>query len=297
MVRKDGLSKSLTVFNQIWRNVMMATHRQCNSLFSGFFVVAFVCALLVGSGLATAASFQYDVRSGDDDGMAEFFPGLEPPTYAWEERDRADAFVGEAGSWRNSARTAALIMYFELPEVGAGQYITDATFSINHIEVIGSPDYGVDLYGLGYSAGAPFIPSTASEVESFFYAGDTADTRAGQNIAEVALIQSDFLDGESPGWIENSAAATVDLVAFLNSLYDAGAEAGDYAILRISSRFLNDGSDADNRAFNDRYTFNHGWDDNDVDDRPLLSITGIPEPSTLVLLGLGGLLLMKRRRL
>ena len=85
----------------------------------------------------------------------------------------------------------------------------------------------VDLYGLPVDA-APF---------------DITNTRyfSGENDATlgVSKLQTDFLTSTTPGVTETSTTTytlrtSVDISSYLIALYEGGAVAGDFAVLRLS---------------------------------------------------------------
>jgi hypothetical protein len=178
--------------------------------------------------------------------------------------------------------------FFQLPTLGAGESIVNASFLVNEVAdsaaTAVTPLHNADLVALGFTNANPPANTTA-ESASYFYVGEgAADTAPGH-----LLIQDNFLQpGDFIAQGGDSAAKTTDitgsanLAAYLNSLYaDPGFAAGSsYVILRLSP-------DQVSGAGTSRYTIASA--DNAAEGlRPSLTLTVVPEPSTITLLGLGG---------
>jgi hypothetical protein len=201
---------------------------------------------------------------------------------------------GVSGALRIGSRTlnssatptaATAILPFALPAIPAGEEISSVTLSIlTKNQTSNLPVANADLYGIGLDAGPTVDPNGAN-----YFAGSN-DAAAG-----VVKLQDDFLvpaDASAPDTRHESG----DLTAYVQSLYDAGAVAGDFALLRLSY------DQAVNLDAHNRYLF---WSrqatstsENTSDRWPLLVINtvAVPEPATPGLLATAGLALLARRR-
>ena len=130
----------------------------------------------------------------------------------------------------------------------------------------------VDLWFVGYSDAADDFPAGVT------YLADTTDP----NPDNVKLVDN-FVSGRpnADQWF-----STGDLPALVDVLNDRPV-GGDFVFFR-----LNNVSESDSN--NTGHTFASA---DNQDYRPYLDVTLIPEPSTLALLGLAGLALLKRRRI
>jgi hypothetical protein len=169
------------------------------------------------------------------------------------------------------------ILPFLLPDLGATSNPftdVDLTLTIFQRDNTGSgaiSQHG-DLYGLDR------ISSSSTILSSDF--GATA-----------SLVQSSFLTPETPIYTKTTTASgSTALTTFLNDQYDSGAGIGQYVFLRLQK---NDsvGSVAKYGAY-----FIHSGDEADDSLKPVLSATTIPEPGSLVLLLLGSLAIVFRRK-
>ncbi|MFZ4470710.1 MAG: hypothetical protein ACOYOZ_15720, partial [Pirellula sp.] len=143
--------------------------------------------------------------------------------------------VGGSGGVTNpntARRQYTYAMFFELPEIANLQTLDEATLQLSILAKTSDIVWGfdVDLYGLGY-VDEPVLSA------SWQFAGDN-DTRTGNQLgtgigaASVTKIVDSFIpEGSSVG---NRTVSGPSLVAFLRSLYAAGARGGDYAVLRLN---------------------------------------------------------------
>jgi hypothetical protein len=204
--------------------------------------------------------------------------------------------AGVSGAMRVGSRTvssstgfgtaASPIFAFELPALPAGEAVSSATLSImTKTQTSNLPASGVnaDLYGLPYDAAA------LDQDPTRYYAGGN-DTTSG-----VELLQDNFLVPADAA-AADARHVSVDISAWLQAQYDAGAVAGDFAILRFSYDQV-----PDLHAHN-RYLI---WQrrassttENDSSVWPYLNITteAVPEPASLGLFAFGGCTLLARRR-
>jgi hypothetical protein len=140
-----------------------------------------------------------------------------------------------------------------------------------------APNYNIDLYGL------PRVSSTADVLQADHYSGP-AD-------AGALLLQDAFLDPLAPGnrtFIHTDAAGDTSLAGWLNAMYANGAHAGEFVFLRLNA----DGVDG-----------TLPWSGYQVmtalaggaDEKPVLTYSVVPEPASLMLLGLAASGLLGRR--
>jgi hypothetical protein len=205
---------------------------------------------------------------------------------------------GTAGDIRVGARTGttktAGIFPFKLPSLSSGQAITSATLTF-HVRgddtrppITGSH---IDLYGLPYDAGSfDQLASRQSEGPN--------DTTAG-----VSKLQDDFISASDvpQDGTPLYEFVSVDVSSFLNDQYTAGAQAGDYAVFRLSQDVVSAYGDVSRFKF-----VSSGGDAGTIDSptndiaagAPYLTYTvgAVPEPSALALFGLGALGMGMRRR-
>ena len=221
---------------------------------------------------------------------AEFTISADPLDY--ETQDVGAVSNGVSGSLRIGSRTltsgtptaTSAVLPFALPQIPEGEEIATAQLSIlTAAQTSNLPVANADLYGMGFNA-APLEQDVA------YYAGPN-DTSAG-----VEKLEDDFLvpaDGAV-----SARFLSVDIGAYVESLYADGAVAGDFAVFRLSyDQPVN--LDAHNRyLFRSRQATSTS--DNPLEQHPYLIITtqAIPEPGTLAtaLLAGAGLLVRRRRR-
>ncbi len=117
----------------------------------------------------------------------------------------------------------ALIFVFQLPSLGAGESITSASLDINLLRIANSPQGNVDLYGLGFR-------NTPTVLAADYYQGPL-----GGDLTGVFEIQDDFSTQASAiGRLTSNETGKVNLSAYINAQYQAGASAGDYIFIRLN---------------------------------------------------------------
>ena len=201
------------------------------------------------------------------------------------------ARVGRHGNGTSSV----FVMPFRLPDLAAGESIGLARFSVSTDTADASTNSGlqadIDLYGLGYRANDWVLSSD-------FYDGDpdnasSSDVLITQEfIQKAALYPDSTLPFEDEYW---TLGEDNDLADYLNSLYAAGAEGGDYVFLRLNADVAD--------YLGARFSLVDGTGSN-ASQRPslLMNIVGgtgnlatVPEPATGLLL-LAGLTAAGLRR-
>ena len=189
----------------------------------------------------------------------------------------ADLQVGRGGP----LVTSAAVIPFALPTRAPGFKVSAATFSILEGLSPVTVTTATDLYGLGFR-------TSATVVTSDFYMGTAADVK---DATDATLIKAAF--STAGGYYAASAVlsdASASLVSYLNAQYDAGAVAGNFVFLRVNPQVF---TTANRLALScSESTLNSGAN------RPTLDITfaSVPEPTSLALLGLSAVALLRRRR-
>lgn len=139
----------------------------------------------------------------------------EAPTAVW---------VGKGGTSPN-ARTFAGFLFFQLPAIGEGEWVDYAKLSLVRTDTGRATGPGnIDIYGFGYA------PTTVLSPD-WWYAGENDEAEG------VVKLQNDFLlsgDNETSDRIAMNVTGQMALTDFLQSLYDNGAQPGDYAIIRMT---------------------------------------------------------------
>lgn len=151
--------------------------------------------------------------------------------------NQANYYVG------TSAVGNAAVCVFQLPDL-AGANVLSASLQMNleNTFIYGS-DLHADLYGLGFSSSPTVV------------AGDYFMGAYGTD-GNATALQDDFIEEATPlGSVATSAAGGANLASWVQSLYDAGAVAGDYAFVRVTAdndvgstyrRFLLSSADSSN---------------------------------------------------
>ncbi len=180
---------------------------------------------------------------------------------------------------------ASAILPFALPAIPAGEEIIGATLTV---EVLGAttnlPTANADLYGLPFDPG-PAVDATSAN----YYSGPFSSTTT----TGAEALQDDYLviaDASVPG---STPKTSIDIQAYIESLYTAGAVAGDFATLRISY-------DATPGLTGNRYQVQAAGTTgpDPFADAAFLTITTapIPEPAMAGLALIGGVGVLLRRR-
>ena len=200
--------------------------------------------------------------------------------------DPSDAFVDGTnvvevgGDWQirignTGGVTSAAVMAFQLPTLGVGESFDTANLKIVHYystqtdpNQTVNTNFNGDLFGLTRISATPTILGTDFS-------------------APATLLQSAFIASTSPGSVDVNTDPAGDsaLVAFLNTQYAGGANAGQYVFLRISpDATLTGVNDVDNRM--EILARGAG----DPSEWPVITYTAVPEPASALLL-VGGLAL------
>lgn len=196
------------------------------------------------------------------------------------------ARIGE----QNAPGGTAYVFAFQLPTfTGGDTAFTAATLRLQLFDFVnGNAAIGnVDFYGLG-------VRASAAPLITDYYQGplDTSNT----------LIQQGFLTPTSPVRTDattgpfntTSTPGATALLGYLNTVDPAGTNAGKFVLFRLSYNL------ATIPAGNDAYTV-LTQDAGGANEKPLLALTtgvatGVPEPSTVMLLGLMGTVVVALRR-
>lgn len=253
-------------------------------------VKSLVLAATASGMLVTGANAaEYTVQSD----IADYEPyfNIDTTAEALSNGTGGDVRVGS----RTSTTRSSAVFGFALPTLTTGETISGATLTVTvEGEDNRSPLAGanLDLYGL------PFDPGSFDQIASRQYQGPN-DTTVG-----VTKLQDNYITSEeAPGGdlLTTYTEASMDISAYLNSLYADGATGGDFAVLRLSQDVVAPSGNIDRFRI-----VSSGGDGSTVDSAPhtieegapFLSITTtvIPEPTSLAAVGLGGLGLLRRRR-
>ena len=193
----------------------------------------------------------------------------------------------------NDTITSAFIMPFALPDIG-GDTILSANLRVGSTDSAWGLSLSGDLYGVRVNA-------SSTTAAGDFYAGpwDTSGTNgAALQQAYATKVQGNPAPA-NPRIIDNDATGNAALVAWLQSLYDGGAQPGDFVFLRINCDQASYGPTSNSYIY--FYTAN-STAATDIAGGTTLQlptlqlVTGVPEPTTMVLFALGSIALLRRRR-
>lgn len=213
------------------------------------------------------------------------------------------------GTGANAPGGITSLYFFQLPTLAAGESISGATFSAGRIADSAAtaiaPSFNADLYALGVINS---ISKTAADAQKFFYSGGAAQTAlpdggpaVGGSVSRVAdnfLTPADFI---ANGGAQSATPNTADITSYIQSLYANPAANGftpgtSYLVLRLSpdaDAIPTTGTERYTTAFQGTTT-NGG--NGTPENRPLVTLTVVPEPTTAGVLLVGAIGLLRRRR-
>jgi hypothetical protein len=170
-----------------------------------------------------------------------------------------------AGAYYGGGPGTVPVFVFELPTLGEGESFATVNLTLNLVRKNGSFTFNGDLVGLDRVTESPVV--------------------LGSDFAEVGtLLQDNFLTPASANGLHTS----VDLTSWVNAQYAGGANAGNHIFIKVDAEGTSSGGYVG-------YNINSGNTETEAN-RPTLNYVVVPEPSSLGLLGLGGLALALRRR-
>lgn len=136
--------------------------------------------------------------------------------------------VGVNGTFgAGSRRRQHPIYFFPLPDL-AGGGVTSASFAVDFTHKADSPNFNLDVWGLGFTS------VKMIDIEWRLFAN--LDGNPGVGIPTPIKIADNIVTPATalPTTATTSPTNNTTLVAFLNSLYQNGAQAGDFVIFRIN---------------------------------------------------------------
>ena len=189
--------------------------------------------------------------------------------------DSGDLLVGFG--FTNQQRVG--IYVFQLPSLPAGETVTGASFQAHLSDgQTNLASFNVDMY----------VTRVASTT-TYDYATDFGD---GPTPAPVlgTLIQNDFVTPTTPkdSLVNTSEAGNTALLNYLTSNYVGG----NYLFVRLNGDYSN----LQNQEWANFVTADKASQPAYAAQMPTLTLTTVPEPTSLGLLGLSGLAMLRRRR-
>jgi hypothetical protein len=172
------------------------------------------------------------------------------------------------GSPTTVVRGQASVFFFPLPTLSPST-IASADVQLSFLGYEGSPEFNLDVFGLG-------VRSTATMLSSDYYAGNAAG-------GSGTLIETGFLTpSATPGNFD------ISLGGYLQSLYNpGGVPLGNFLVLRVNPDIPLPSPNPPMRGY-----YLATADNPNPSLLPELTINTVPEPSTLVLAALASLILL-----
>ncbi len=233
-------------------------------------------------GQSDAAFLYGEIEADGNDGFTEQRDANPPVVHPSYDGSGGEGWFMNVGEWFGPGITTAVIP-FQLPDFGpVNNPFASASLGLRVFEKGNATVTDLDLYGVR-------VDSNPAILDSDHYQGSTPDPSA-------TLIQASFLtpssttDGSNPGPNNfSSVAGEAALASYLNTAYAGGANAGNYAFLRLS--YSKDGFAAGWDAY--KFTSANAGAPGDA---PVISFAAIPEPSSIVMLVAGALFAASTRR-
>ncbi len=197
---------------------------------------------------------------------------------------------GEFRVGMGDAQPSAGVFVFELPVLPVGETVASADLAFS---VVGGNNWsilfenGMDLYGVRMS-------SSSTVVATDYYRGAFGGDAAATAIQDYIVYESQKLGQAAPGEVgrhDTEAAAETALGAWVQTMYDSpeyNMAGPNYVFVRLNDRGLFTNTT--------RYWSVATGNATTVENRPVLTLTTVPEPTTLALLALGLVAEMRRRR-